>query len=76
MARGLCQSAIEPRGRGVWQTYVPDMASALLLWDELKQSAPDLRLTIHTPYAWERRWLVDAGYLGPEDAQEGYVIAG
>ena len=63
-------------GLGLWQTYVPDMASALLLWDELKQSAPDLRLTIHTPYAWERRWLVDAGYLGPEDAQEGYVIAG
>jgi hypothetical protein len=63
-------------GLGLWRSYVPDMGSALLLWDELKQSAPHLRLTTHTPYAWERRWLVEAGYMELEGDQAGYIIPG
>jgi hypothetical protein len=52
------------------------MESALLLWREIAEKSPELRVTIHTPYAWERQWLGQAGYMEREDAQADYVIPG
>ena len=48
--------------------------SALLLWREIAERSPDLRITIHTPYAWERRWLGHAGYMERADAEAGDIL--